>query len=121
MTQKVKDRDRQRRGLWSLAEGESFCRELYKFLAPIGYSVAITGSVLFKGKSFKDLDLIIYPLSTARVDVQQLRNALKEAGLRIWMEVDEVHEAWLKKGSNDTKHVEVWRFGVRRVDLFFLK
>lgn len=107
--------------LWSLAEGITLCRRLQRRLEPAGFAVAITGSVLFKGKSYKDLDLVIYPLSTAHVEMHKLYEALRLVGLTPWVPADTVHARWRRLGSKDTKHVEVWRFGVRRVDLFILK
>lgn len=109
------------RSLWSLEEGVDFCRRLNKRLMHVGYVVALTGSVLFKGKSHKDLDLIVYPMSTSAVDLEALRGALTGFGIRPWIPVEEVHERWRKLGSTDTKHCEIWRSGIRRIDLFFLK
>jgi len=109
------------RAFWSVEEGIALCRKLHKLLLPIGYSVALTGSVLFKGKSHKDLDLVVFPCSTANTNESLLRHTLMNFGIRPWIPMEEVHAAWRKKGSDDTKHVEVWRFGIRRIDLFFLK
>ncbi len=47
--------------LWSLEDGITFVRELESKLAPLGYHCGLTGSVLYKGFSNKDLDVIIYP------------------------------------------------------------
>lgn len=107
--------------LWVIEEGIDFCRRLNKHLTPIGYVVALTGSVLIKGKSYKDLDLVVFPLSTVKTDELLLRHTLMNFGIRPWIPVEEVHERWRKLGSEDTKHVEIWRFGIRRIDLFFLK
>jgi hypothetical protein len=35
--------------------------------------------------------------------------------------LDKVHEAWRKLGSYDCKHVEIWEFQNKRVDILFLK
>jgi hypothetical protein len=107
--------------LWTIEEGVDFCRRLNAHLEPIGYGVALTGSVLFKGKSHKDIDLIVFPLSTAKMDEALLRHTIMNFGIRPWIPMEELHELWRKKGSEDTKHVEIWRFGIRRIDLFFLK
>lgn len=107
--------------MWGLEEGVDFCRRLNKHLSPVGYAVALTGSVLFKGKSHKDLDLIVYPMSTSVVNPALLHTTLMNFGIRPWIMVDEVHERWRKLGSADTKHCEIWRSGIRRIDLFFLK
>jgi hypothetical protein len=107
--------------MWTLAEGADLCKRLSLNLKPIGYAIAITGSVLTKGKSHKDLDLVVFPLSTERLDAELLRKTLMDFGLRPWIPMEEVHERWRKLGSDDTKHVEIWRSGIRRIDLFFLK
>lgn len=45
----------------NLHEAVQLCRELNEYLAPAHYHVALTGGVLFKGESAKDVDIIIYP------------------------------------------------------------
>ncbi len=107
--------------MWTLHEGVDLCRLLNTHLAPVGYCVALTGSVLLKGKSYNDVDLVVYPLNTQKIDLDILRGALRLFGIKPWVSVEQVTDAWRKKGSDDTKHVEVWRSGVRRIDLFILQ
>lgn len=47
---------------WMLSEGIEICSALKPMLEPFGYCIGLTGSVLFKGESENDLDLILYPL-----------------------------------------------------------
>ena len=46
---------------WTLEEGIEFVRELDKALKGTGWEVSLGGSVLKKGKSSKDLDVILFP------------------------------------------------------------
>lgn len=45
---------------WTLQEGIEFCRELEKIVNPLRYYTALTGSVLQKGHSDNDLDIVLY-------------------------------------------------------------
>lgn len=45
----------------TLQEGLEFCREIEERLVKIGYHCGLTGSILYKGESEKDIDIIIYP------------------------------------------------------------
>lgn len=107
--------------MWTLNEGVDLCGRLNRRLVTAGYSVALAGSVLFTGKSTKDLDLVIFPLTSNSLNLDAVRTTLTEFGLRLYVTMEKVHERWRELGSEDTKHVEVWRLGRRRIDLFFLK
>ena len=107
--------------MWTLETALSFVRELEARLRPIGYSVALGGSVLLHGKSPSHLDLVIYPLSSKGLRPQSLKSALLEHGLTQVATRERVQQVWRRKGSDDTKHVEIWRTNDRRVDLFFLQ
>lgn len=87
-----------------------------------GYHIGLTGSVLNRGESEHDLDLILYPTSTVRQDVDALENVLKRAGLEKRFDRVFIQKVWRKKGSLDTKHVEAWLdTNGRRIDIFLLK
>lgn len=45
----------------SLTQGVILCQTMEPVLREIGYHCALTGSVLYAGKSEKDLDIIVYP------------------------------------------------------------
>jgi len=107
--------------MWTLAEGVHLCRRLERRLTPAGFAIALTGSILLKGKSYKDLDLVVYPLSTKSVQIPLCYEALRLVGLLPLVPVERVHARWRKLGSEDTKHVEVWCLGRRRIDIFILK
>lgn len=85
-----------------------------------GYYVALAGSVLTRGISNKDLDVVVYPESAPAHTHEKLRSHLEAFGLKLQVPVESVHRRWRKLGSSDTKHVEVWFHGQRRVDIFTL-
>jgi len=104
---------------WTLDEALTFCRELQKYI--VGFSVGMTGGVLHKGNSCKDLDIIVFPNSTAlHLDPQGLRLQFIEFGMRCMLNRDQVRAEWKKQGSEDTKHVEVWNYKGKRIDVFYL-
>jgi hypothetical protein len=47
--------------MWTLEEGIKTTQWLEERLSKIGFHCALTGGVLFKGKSEKDLDVVVYP------------------------------------------------------------
>jgi hypothetical protein len=109
-------------GKWVLEEALGLVRSLVEPLKEAGFAIALTGSVLNKGESLHDLDIIIYPLqSTAKTDFENARGILINAGLRCHINAGTVRSVWRKKGSLDEKEVEVWQLNKRRVDVFFLK
>jgi len=108
-------------GPWSLPEALQLVRELVEPLRSVGYALGLTGSVLTKGESTHDLDLVLYPLSSAKEDPTALRAALEAHGLKLHVPKERVQKTWRRLGSQDEKHVEVWLYQDRRVDLFFLK
>lgn len=106
---------------WTFEEALRFVRTLEKHLALAGYHVAMAGSVLEKGHSTNDLDLVLFPHNTGKVDVYVLRAALDLAGLSPVVSRATVAAAWERRKSTDAKHVEVWAYVNKRVDLFFLQ
>lgn len=106
--------------MWALTEAAAFCAKLDRFMQPTGFAIGLTGSVLTKGRSRKDLDLIVYPMHSQYVDLKFLHEQLRAFGLKSQLSAAEVRKLWLAKGSIDTKHVEVWRHGTRRIDIFIL-
>jgi len=115
--------------MWTLDNALSFVRELNIRLNTVGFYVGITGGVLFKGESQKDLDVIIYPTSTTDMDWNRVYPVLEGLSLKQVSNKLATQGVWRTKGSKDQKHVEVWQFDKTapktfrnaRVDLFFLK
>ncbi len=105
---------------WTLDEGLSVVRDLEaKLSTQLGVHFALAGSVLLRGTSAHDLDVVVFPhCSVSAIDVGKLRAALRRLGWRIRGYVEFVHEEWEKKGSADRKHVEIWATPDRkRVDI----
>ncbi len=105
---------------WTLAAATDFMRDMEQAVAP-HYHVALTGSVLQKGQSQKDLDMIVYPHTSRRRRPAEIRKLLKKAGLRQLFDRAAVTAGWRKRGGTDNKHVEVWHFRGHRVDVIFLR
>jgi hypothetical protein len=108
--------------LWVLEEVQGLLRRAEPSFTQAGYAVGLTGSVLLKGLSHKDLDLLFYPLDAGEVSKKALEKVLAE-GLG-WKRVFEHHQVarlWLRFGSRDTKYVETWQDQLkRRIDVFYL-
>lgn len=106
---------------WTFEAALRFVRALEPLLAAAGFHVAMTGSVLNKGHSHNDLDLVLFPHDTGKVRMYDVRAALDLAGLSPVSSRAVVATAWERLKSNDAKHVEVWTYENKRVDLFFLR
>lgn len=112
---------------WVLDEGVHFCRELNAAVAPAGFFVGLAGGVLMRGYSSKDLDVLVVPMTSAKVDLGALRLALARFEMKLRFDHLYVQRQWRKRqvDNQDAKHVEVWdappRYGRRRVDLIIVK
>lgn len=107
--------------VWTLANARDLIRTMLPALQLAGYEVALAGSVLKEGMSAKDLDLVIFPISTATQDLEMLRVALRTAGLVLKYDEETVKRRWRTLGSEDEKHVEIFEHQGRRIDIFFLR
>lgn len=108
------------RDVWTLEGALPLLREVEAVVELLGYHVGLAGSVLTKGFSRNDMDMILYPASTARQPKEAVAAALKGLGMRQTHSVHVVWKAWKKMGSDDTKHVEKWEYRGKAVDVFFL-
>ena len=106
---------------WKLAEAVAFAQYLQPFVLKVGYHVGLLGSVLTKGESQKDLDILLYPHTSAKVDLEGLYTTMGEAGMKRIVPFANVCRVRAQMKSFDTKHVEVWEHERRRVDVFFLR
>ena len=126
--------------MWTLDEALTLIRELNPLLVKAGWYLGLTGSVLIKGHSEKDLDLIAYPLNTAKVDREWLYRVLvhsggltmkwdvasihgfwKQAAKRAAREDEDTGPNWMTTHPIDSKHVEGWHTeDGKRIDLFIL-
>lgn len=101
--------------MWSLEEAISFANALHEFLYPLGFDVALTGSILLKGVSEKDIDIIVYPLKKISSNYQEMLDNLPKFGLR-FVRLPNHNLGY----QDDGKNVQVWEYDNKRVDLFFL-
>lgn len=108
--------------MWTHEEALVLIRKLEPLLAHAGFHVGLGGSVLHRGESWKDLDIIVFPHDASLA--LEPYEALVEAGLTRKRTADEVRRLWQKGGENtDTKSVEVWWCDAtkRRIDVLLLK
>jgi len=70
--------------------------------------------------STNDIDILIFPLTTAEQRHSALTAALESAGLDLRWPKHKVWQYWARIGSHDRKHVETWAFDGQKVDIFFL-
>ncbi len=110
------------RRTWSFEQAQGLIEKLRLPLLEAGWCIGLTGSVLWNSKSAKDLDLIVYPFDTSKArDLERLRAVFEEAGMHQVRTVEWLRNHWrTKKKSLDEKHVEVWAYERRRVDVFVL-
>ena len=106
---------------WTIEEALAFIRDLQVVVKPTGFNLGLLGSVLYNGRSRHDLDLVVFPSHSEYLAYTDLEEVLVLFGLKRVADCEKVHQVWRKFGSSDTKHVEVWSWGKKRVDLFFLK
>jgi len=114
---------------WNVFQARNLISYLTPLLQKEGYELGLTGSVLYKGASNKDLDLIVYPhKARSSEDFDRAAQVLFLAGLTCVhnaVEVQKGRQVQAKRRNTvytpDTKHVEVWDWQGKRVDIFFMK
>jgi len=122
---------------WTIRQARRLVNELEARLA--GWYVALAGSVLLRGESSNDLDLIFYPHTSTKIwrpfadslmydlKIDELYRVLRECGLTQLASADRVKEVWAagrsaKRGpSDDQKWVEIWMYDEQRVDVFVMR
>ena len=105
---------------WTFDEALIFVRRLTPYLEKAKYGVALGGSVLVHGRSDNDLDIVVYPFDTTACDRHSLNDAMYAAGMTLEHNLKTVRRKWVHNGSHDQKHVEVWKYEGKRVDVFTL-
>lgn len=106
---------------WTLEEGVDLVRSLEPALSAVGYHVALAGGVFLRGSSDHDLDVVVFPHRTTRKRPGLLRAALRAVGGELHTDAERVREHWRAIGSDDQKHVEIWKFGGKRVDVIMME
>jgi hypothetical protein len=126
--------------LWSLADAVVLAVQVEQHLKPVNTHVALGGSVMYRGHSFKDLDLILYPhgAGTEVFSKPQVLARLKEVGFSVIdchkprspedalddAEAVELTLAQPKDGSWDSgslAHVFICSWQNKRVDFLFMR
>lgn len=102
--------------MWTLGSAHAFLQELEMQFGN-RYHVALTGGVLLRGESWHDLDIIVYPHTTAQCSHDEIRDGLVRVGCQLFRDTDAMRAGWSANGRGDTKHVEVWTHGARRIDV----
>lgn len=105
-------------------EAITLCRELEVRLKDIGYHCGLTGSMLYKGKSTKDIDIIIYPHQVSQT--RPMNDVLEHIGARTNMYPSQgAFEAKKIEPSSTDKVIVVSKLssslGEYRADLFFMQ
>jgi hypothetical protein len=96
----------------TLEDGIRICREMEQRLATIGYHCGLTGSLLYKGRSTKDADIIIYPHQKS--EQRPPETILETLGVSVTIRPH-------NEASCTDKQIAVCDYHGTRVDLFFLK
>lgn len=98
--------------MWDLTEAVQLCRSIEQVAHLYGCHVALAGSVLYRGSSNKDLDIICYPHQAPKpIDIQGFQDALGAAGINGWSKFT---------FYADEKNVWEAKYGARRIDFFFM-
>ena len=104
----------------TLEEAISVCREIEERLKPIGYHCGLTGSTLYKGESFKDIDIIVYPHQVS--DTKTLDEIIIASGVTTNMYQSQGNLKPLQVTPSTTdKLVLVGGYNGYRIDLFVLQ
>ena len=108
--------------LWTLDEATKLIAQIEKEVSALGFHCGLTGSILLKGESNHDLDIIIYPHDTSSSVLNEATSALANILIKK-VTRGRVAAYWERRQiSNDTKHVEIWETkDGKRVDVFFLR
>lgn len=103
--------------MWTIEEGIKFCWMLEPILAESGWHCALAGSVLYVGKSNKDLDIVIYPHDTSNSrpdDVEYILNKLT-ANYHKYV------PSQVKRRYPDSKDIWVGEYEGKRIDFFLMR
>lgn len=119
---------------WTLDDAVALIRVIEKQLAKVHAHVGITGGVLFRGKSAKDLDLIVYPHNASEPPkIDKIKDALAKCDIypaeaeqtatsRPYSSSRQYRTGgslWFSSGDN--KFVSVYEtMDGRRIDIMFL-
>lgn len=106
---------------WDLVEAVAVIRKVETVARPLGLFTSLTGGVLYKGHSNKDLDIGFALLGGLTRDFPHgaLTEALKSLGWKEEASAEKVAQARRDKGETVTNHVAVWLTeDNHRIDVF---
>lgn len=93
---------------WTIEDALVLIREIAPKLKKVGWYPSLAGSVLMKGYSDKDLDIVMIPHTLAEQNVELLRDVLYDLGWKCRVRAHNMVKFWREKGGTDSKHVDVW-------------
>jgi hypothetical protein len=104
--------------MWTFEAGLAWCCQANRLLLDHNVHTALTGSVLFKGSSKKDLDIIIYPHKTScRIPfINEICNILS---LRFVEDRTNAHSRYSDSDHKKVYHTETE--SGKRIDIFMLQ
>lgn len=108
--------------MWTQQEAIELLKRLEPDLAKVGFHCALGGSVLYRGTSEKDLDVIIYPHTYKKQSPPN--NSIAEVVLKLFFQAEKIKACGGESSSQERDDKEVkWLTteGNKRVDFFFLK
>lgn len=116
---------------WTVASALTFLQMLeFNHAQELGCHFGLAGGVMYRGYSDKDLDILVYPHTTAKpYDVADILSVFKTYGYIqdkwLWLDANAARRAiHYKQGESrgDTKRVAVLSNLItnQRIDLFFL-
>jgi hypothetical protein len=106
--------------MWNLEQALKLIKELEDSLSQFGVHCALAGSVLYRGTSENDLDLIIYPHKKKK-DKSWNTYEVKKI-LKVFFKVPEIRDCGGVSQIRDAKEVSWIEIeDGKRIDFFFLK
>ncbi len=111
----------------TLEQAVSFIREFEPILAKHGIHSALTGSVLYKGLSTKDFDIILYPRDPKKcMGINSVRNLLMQIGFEMvrcaagsGMRYNKKNSTFIPSGEDkEGRVVDIMEYRGYRVDVF---
>lgn len=106
--------------IWTIDRAFQLCRAIEAAVVPVGFHVGLRGSVLLRGGSDNDLDIVLYPHDSTVVRFDELRDALRRLGMIRTRTIEQSHAWWRAKGSSDRKLIEIWEHNGCKVDILFV-
>lgn len=107
---------------WTREDALCFLARSRETVEGAGLHLGLTGSLLYKDASTKDMDLIVYPRkTTAEISLKKARECLVKIGMKQLRTREQVAKSRVNvEGELDLKHVEVWEYEKSRIDVFFM-